>query len=155
MTNLQQDAELLAVVEEVFNDKIPFNKVLGIRVQSLAYEHPVIRFDMDERLIGNYLRGNLHGGVISSVIDVTGGLAAFLGVQHKMRNEPLDKKIARFGKLGTIDLRVDYLRPGIGRWFEATGFVLRTGNKVAVSRIELKNDAGELIAVGTGAYVVA
>ena len=155
MTERQQDAELLTVIEEVFNQKIPFNQVLGLRVHSLDYDEPSIRFDMRPELVGNYMRGNLHGGVISSVIDVTGGLAAFLGIQHKMRDEPLPDKLDRFAKLGTIDLRVDYLRPGFGDWFEATGFILRTGNKVAVTRIELKNDKTELIATGTGAYVVA
>ncbi len=155
MTELQQDEELLKVIEEVFNDKIPFNQVLGLRVHSLDYDEPSIRFDMRPELVGNFMRGNLHGGVISSVIDVTGGLAAFLGVQHRMRDEPLQDKLDRFSKLGTIDLRIDYLRPGFGDWFETTGFILRTGNKVAVTRIELKNNEGDLIATGTGAYVVA
>ena len=52
-------------------------------------------------------------------------------------------------------MRVDYLRPGHGEWFEAKGTILRTGNKVAVTRMELHNDSGELIAIGTGAYTVA
>lgn len=155
MTEPEQDRELLSIIEEVFGRKIPFNQVLGLRVHSLAYDRPAIRFDMRPELVGNFMRGNLHGGVISSVIDVTGGLAAFLGVQHQLRDEPLAAKLERFGKLGTIDLRVDYLRPGFGAWFEAVGFILRTGNKVAVTRVELHNDGGELIATGTGAYVVS
>ena len=129
MTDQQQDAELLEIVADVFNEKIPFNKVLGLRVHSLDYSAPKLRFDMSPELVGNYLRVNLHGGVISSVIDVTGGLSAFLGLQKDMIDESLEKKIARFSKLGTIDLRVDYLRPGFGEWFEATGFVMRTGKK--------------------------
>ena len=56
--------------------------------------------------------------------------------------------------MGTIDLRVDYLRPGIGKHFIASSFILRAGNKVAVTRMELHNDNGEHIAVGTGAYLV-
>lgn len=155
MTNIEQDTELLKIIEEVFNQKIPFNRVLGLRVHSLDYDQPALRFDMRPELVGNFMRGSLHGGVISSVIDVTGGMAAFLGIQHKMRDEALERKLERFAKLGTIDLRVDYLRPGFGAWFEATGFILRTGNKVAVTRIELKNDQDELIATGTGAYVVS
>ena len=34
-------------------------------------------------------------------------------------------------------------------------YILRTGNKIAVTRIELNSDQNELIAVGTGSYVVA
>jgi uncharacterized protein (TIGR00369 family) len=78
-----------------------------------------------------------------------------MGIQEKISDRDLDAKLERFGRLGTIDLRVDYLRPGIGKSFMSTGYTLRTGNKVAVSRIELINDQDDLIAVGTGSYVVA
>lgn len=149
------EAKLLASIHEVFAEKIPFNKVLGLDVVSLADESPVLRFAMRPELVGNFIRGNLHGGVISSVIDVCGGLTAFLGLQKKLRDEPIEERLQRFARIGTIDMRVDYLRPGLGQWFEAKGTILRTGNKVAVTRMELHNDAGELIAIGTGAYTVA
>ena len=153
--NKDIEAKLLASIHEVFAEKIPFNKVLGLDVVSLANESPVLRFAMRPELVGNYMRGNLHGGVISSVIDVCGGLTAFLGLQKKLRDEPIEERLQRFARIGTIDMRVDYLRPGHGQWFEAKGTILRTGNKVAVTRMELHNDGGELIAIGTGAYTVA
>lgn len=149
------ETKLLASIHEVFAEKIPFNKVLGLDVVSLANESPVLRFAMRPELVGNYMRGNLHGGVISSVIDVCGGLTAFLGLQKKLRDEPVEERLQRFARIGTIDMRVDYLRPGLGAWFESKGYLLRTGNKVAVTRMELHNDTGELIAIGTGAYTVA
>ena len=149
------EAKLLASIHEIFAEKIPFNKVLGLDVVSLANESPVLRFAMRPELVGNYMRGNLHGGVISSVIDVCGGLTAFLGLQKKLRDEPVEERLQRFARIGTIDMRVDYLRPGLGEWFESKGYLLRTGNKVAVTRMELHNDSGELIAIGTGAYTVA
>lgn len=147
--------EWLERIREIFDNKIPFNQVLGLQVHSLDMDRPKIRFDMREALVGNYIKGSLHGGVISAVIDVTGGLAAFMGLQKKLAGEPVDVKLEKFSKLGTIDLRIDYLRPGLGQKFEATGYILRTGNKVAVARIELKNETDQLIAVGTGAYVIA
>jgi uncharacterized protein (TIGR00369 family) len=61
---------------------------------------------------------------------------------------------ARIARIGTIDMRVDYLRPGRGRQFQSGGKIMRTGRKVAVTRMELKNQDGVLIAVGTGAYIV-
>jgi uncharacterized protein (TIGR00369 family) len=149
------DRDWRALIKDIFENKLPFNRVLGIEVLSLEDGTPRLGIRMRDALVGNYMRGSLHGGVISAVIDVTGGLAAFLSLQQKIGPEPLDLKIERFGKLGTIDLRVDYLRPGLGRRFVSIGHVLRTGNKVAVTRIELKNDAEQLIAVGTGAYVIA
>lgn len=155
MNMSKSDQELLAAIKHAFDELIPFNKVLGTRIQSIEEGRPTVRFEMREELIGNYLRGNLHGGVISGVMDATGGLTAFLGAQERMNHESLEVRKEQFGKLGTIDLRIDYLRPGLGKWFDATGHILRAGNKIAVVRIELHNDQGEMIAVGTGAYVVA
>jgi uncharacterized protein (TIGR00369 family) len=155
MVSVDAKEKWLERIRDIFDHKIPFNKVLGLRVHALNMDRPKIRFAMHDALVGNYIRGTLHGGVISAVIDVTGGLSAFMGLQKKLAGEPLETKLEKFRKLGTIDLRIDYLRPGIGKMFEATGYVLRTGHKVAVTRIELKNETGQLIAVGTGAYVIA
>ena len=73
----KSDQELLAAIKHAFDELIPFNKVLGTRIQSIEEGRPTVRFEMREELIGNYLRGNLHGGVISGVMDATGGLTAF------------------------------------------------------------------------------
>lgn len=155
-----QDAEadetqLLAIIRESFVERMPFNRILGIDVLSLHHDRPELRFEMRPELVGNYVRNILHGGVISAVLDVTGGLVAFLGVQQKLKGKPVAEIIERFSRISTIDLRVDYLRPGLGDWFVARGFPLRTGNKVAVTRMELYNHREELIAVGTAAYTVS
>lgn len=155
LSGASDEKDLFAVIKDVFTARIPFNKVLGLDVSALSYERVEIVFDMRDELIGNYMRGTLHGGVISSVIDVTGGLAAFMGLQRRMADKSLEAKLARFGRLGTIDLRVDYLRPGWGQSFVCSGYTLRTGNKVAVTRIEMHNNRQDLIAVGTGSYIVA
>lgn len=149
------NTELLSAIQSIFEEKIPFNKVIGLKIESLDPDNPRIRFTMREELIGNYHHGILHGGVTATVLDVAGGLVAFLAMQQQNDEESLDSKLSRFGRLGTIDLRVDYLRPGLGHWFEATGHIMRLGKKVAVTRVELHSDKGKLIAVGTGAYTVS
>lgn len=146
-------AEALARIHEIFSN-LPFNRLLGLNIVSLDHDRPTLRFDMRPELIGNTHQGILHGGVTSAVLDVTGGLVAFSGLVKNLAGIPVEDRMLRFSKIGTIDLRIDYLRPGKGKWFQATGFSLRTGNKVAVARMELHNDGGELIAVGTGAYLV-
>ena len=84
MDSCTNDEEFVSAVNEMFSEKIPFNKVLGLKVESISYERVRVSFQMRDELMGNYKRGMLHGGVISSVIDVTGGLAALMGVQEKM-----------------------------------------------------------------------
>ena len=146
--------KLLQLLKEITEEKIPFNKLIGMKIETLDLDKIGIRFEMRPELVGNFTRGNLHGGVISSVLDVTGGMVAWTGIMKKMEGQSFDEISERFNKIGTIDIRVDYLRPGLGEYFIATGSTLRTGNKVSVSRMELHNDKGILIAVGTGTYVV-
>ena len=106
--------ELLSTLENVFCQLIPFNKVLGARLESIQDGQPTVIFEMRPDLVGNYIRGTLHGGVISAVLDATGGLTAFLGVQERFGHDSIESCMDQFCKLGTIDFRVDYLRPGTG-----------------------------------------
>ncbi len=154
-SEMPEDEELFSRIHEIFSHRIPFNRVLGLEIRSISHRGCEVAFRMRDELIGNYVRGTLHGGVISSVIDVTGGLTAFLGLQKFIRHGSLEEKLRRFAQLGTIDLRVDYLRPGRGEEFVAKGRTLRTGRRIAVSRVEVTNESDESIAVGTGAYVIA
>jgi len=66
----------------------------------------------------------------------------------------VDSVLNQFSKVGTIDLRVDYLRPGRGGVFTAAANIMRSGRKVAVTRMALHNEEDTLIAVGTGTYIV-
>ena len=146
--------ELQILLKEVIEERIPFNRVLGLSVESFEMDQIQIRIGMRPELVGNFLRGNLHGGVISSILDVVGGMVAWLGVMKKMKDCPLEEMTERFSRVGTIDLRVDYLRPGLGDFFIGTGSIIRAGNKVTVVRMELHNNEGQMIAVGTGTYIV-
>ncbi|QTA89879.1 thioesterase family protein [Desulfonema magnum] len=147
-------SNLLNVLREVYEDKLPFNKHLGIQVVSLEADGVCVRINMKEDFIGNFAKGILHGGVISAVIDLTGGMMASMGILKKMEGRSSDEIIARLTRVGTIDLRVDYLRGGRGKYFLTNASILRTGNKVAVTRTEFRNDKDLLIAAGTGTYMV-
>ncbi|MDX1432920.1 MAG: thioesterase family protein [Gammaproteobacteria bacterium] len=141
------------VVRDLFS-KIPFNRVLGLEIQELSDEHARIGFRMRDELVGNYARNILHGGVISATLDVTGGLMAFVGVANRVRTSSLEEKMERFSRLGTIDMRVDYLLPGAGEYFVATARTIRSGNRIAVIYSELHNDSDELVASAPCTYLV-
>lgn len=148
-------ATLFDFLRRLYEEQLPFNRVLGLEVRSLGEKQVQVAIPMQERLVGNYRYGILHGGVISAVVDATGGLAATAGVLKQLVGQPMDRIAERVARIGTIDLRVDYLRPGKGAAFVANGVIMRTGSKVAVARMEMHNDAGVLIAVGTGTYIVS
>ena len=109
---------------------------------------------MKPELIGNVAHSILHGGVTASMLDVAGALIVFNQVLENMEVVTQDSVMKKIQNLGTIDLRVDYLRPGRGELFTATATVIRAGNKVAVARMELHNEKGDHIAFGTGTYMV-
>ena len=146
--------EKLDYLREMYEKLIPFDRLLGIEIETLTPTDIKVRIDMREELIGNFTRGMLHGGVISSVLDLTGVIIASVELVKQLENADPDEVARRVARVGTIDLRVDYLRAGKGIYFTASGTVLRKGNKVAVIRTELCNDQNLLIAAGTGTYLV-
>ncbi len=135
-------------LRELFEESVPFNRVLGLKVESFDPKAPQLRFDMKPELIGNPTRGILHGGVISAALDVMAGFS----IHAAMLDQDKAEESGGFPKMGTIDLRIDYLRPGRGKYFIATGRVARLGSRVAVTHMELVNDEGEQIATGSAAY---
>lgn len=139
------DPERFALIRRMMEEQVPFNKVLGLRIDEAAEGKARLSFDFRPELVGNFVMGILHGGVIASVLDVAGGLAvvASYAVQEPMHG------------LGTVDLRVDYLRPGKGRHFVVTAETVRPGRRLAATRMELHNDEDVLIAMGTGMYRIS
>jgi len=148
------NTKIYECMKEVFETNTPFSNFLGVKVLLDDAQNPYLRLDMQPHCIGNYMQSILHGGVISSLLDIMGAIVAVEGVISRMADEPKENIMKKFEKLGTIDMRVDYLRPGRGAFFIATGEAMRTGNKVSVVRTKLKNNENTLIAAGTGTYMV-
>lgn len=155
MTKLSQffEPEFSAPLRDFFETQIPFNQLLGLHIASIEPSEVRGSLRMRPELIGHFAHQRLHGGVISATLDAMAGIAIMAAIGARHMDESPQSRLQRFGKLGTIDLRIDYLRPGRGQRFSATATLLRSGNKVAVVRSELHNEAGVLIAVGTGTYL--
>ncbi len=144
----------LAAIGELMVNKIPFNHHLGFEFDSVSDDLCIIHFAMKPELVGNYFQGILHGGVISAALDMVGGTMAAVGVLNDNPATHISKLKNKLSKLSTIDIRVDYLRPGKGKMFYAKARLLRTGSKIAVVRMELVNEQEMQIAVATGTYLV-
>lgn len=133
---------------------IPFNRTLGLELNKLEAEFVSMSFKMQEELIGNFLYGILHGGVISSVLDMAGGMACMSAKMHKDSDLPINELIGIISKCSTIDLQISYLRPGKGELFIANAWLLKSGNKISFARMELLNEEETLIATGNGTYLL-
>jgi uncharacterized protein (TIGR00369 family) len=150
-----EQARLDAALTELFEQQIRFNQVLGLKLLGHTDKGPSLRFEMRPDLIGHHLYGRLHGGVISAALDAMGGLALMWAIAEKHPDEAAAQVMHRYAKLGTIDLRVDYLRPGLGKHFVANAEVLRLGGRVGTTQMRLVNDDGTLIATAAAAYMVS
>lgn len=149
------DDEFVEGLRSIFEEKIVFNQVLGLKITSLQPQRVTARIEMRPELIGHYSHNRLHGGVISAGLDAMGGLAVMAAIGARHMDESPQQRLQRFGKLGTIDLRIDYLRPGIGEHFELRAEVMRLGSRVASTRMEFLGADGKLLSTGAGAYIVS
>ena len=149
------EPEFIAGLKEIFEERIVFNRLLGLKITGVSGDAVTATIAMKPELVGHFQHNRLHGGVISATLDALGGLAAMaaIGARH-MEAEPAHR-LQRFMKLGTIDLRIDYLRPAVGDHFDLRAQVLRLGSRVATVRMEFLGADGKLLSTGAGAYIIS
>lgn len=153
---VQFEPEFVQALVELFEQKIVFNQHIGLKLDEIRPERVVGHIDMRPELIGHYAHHRLHGGVISSAMDSMGGLAVLAAMAARHMDDNVEQRMHRFAKLGTIDLRVDYLRPAVGSVrFGISAETLRLGSRVASTRMEFHAADGTLLAVGSAAYIVS
>jgi len=116
----------------------PFNAFLDLEVVTADPEEKevVMRLKMRpefERLAGT---GQWHGGPIAAAIDTVGDYALAM-----LSGKPLP----------TINLRVDYLRPGKDT-LTLVARIRRSGKTVGVVDVDVLDEAGEPVAIGRANY---
>jgi uncharacterized protein (TIGR00369 family) len=153
----EDEAAYMELVRRLMEEVIPFNAYLGLSILDLGRGHASMLMPFAPHLIGNPAVPALHGGTLSALADTAGGASVFASIR------PGDA-------VSTIDLRIDYLRPGAPLDTVAEAEVVRLGNRVGVARIRLwqhsdvANDSPEvtvgedgdrrLIAEATGVYAI-
>ena len=142
-------------MHSLWEHRISFNQLLRLKVLSLNPADVQMRLDMRPELVGHYAYGRLHGGVISATLDALGGMALMVAMGEKHCDESADQVMHRFGRMGTIDLRVDFLRQGIGHHFIGHAEVTRLGGRIGSTQMRLLNDQGTLIATAAASFVVS
>ncbi len=130
-----------AVLVQLMEEMIPFNRFLGLKV--LHVERGLVRIQIPFRdeLVGDFMRPALHGGVLSTIIDVAGGFAVWTHLDSER------------GRVSTIDLRVDYLRPGRLTTITAEARVVRAGKRVGVVDVRVFHPDAEDVTIATGKAV--
>lgn len=133
-----QDRDWYAAIQSFFEEKIAFDRYLGMRVLDVRRGEVEFLLPYREEFLGDPFRPALHGGVVATLIDAAAGAAALSTLP--------------FGSLcSTLDMRVDYLLPGRPEELRAQAKVIRSGNSVAVVNVEV-TQASDLIATGRAVF---
>jgi uncharacterized protein (TIGR00369 family) len=125
----------------MMQDVVPFNRYLGMRGESASEGRCVLVLPVRGELVGDPRRPAIHGGVLSSLIDTAGGVAAWSALGD-------DETVS------TVDLRIDYLEPaGLSGDLRAEAELVRKGGRVCHVRMSVTQ--GEvLVAEGRGVYSI-
>jgi len=120
-------------------DRSPFIAFMGLKVLSLDHDKSILiaRMPLRPELERRPGTRQFHGGPIASFIDVVGDFAIGMLVG---------------GGVPTINLRIDYLRPAVGYYVDASAVVRRAGRSTAVIDIDVCDPDGKLLAIGRGLY---
>lgn len=119
--------------------RCPFHETL--RVEAISADdgtgEVAVRLPFRPELSALYGGGMFHGGVIASLIDLTGHATVALQATKVVP---------------TIDLRIDYLKPAVGAYLVATGRPLRVGRAIGRADITVTDPTGTIVAVGRGTF---
>jgi uncharacterized protein (TIGR00369 family) len=150
--HLVLEPDYIAALSEIYEEKIVFNQWMGLKVLSIKPKGIEASLTMKPELVGHFAYHRIHGGVISAVLDAMGSLAVMAAMGAKYKHEPLATRLARFAGHSTIDLRIDFLRPGIGDTFTIRAAAVRVGARLGNARMEFCGADGKLLSTGTAAY---
>jgi uncharacterized protein (TIGR00369 family) len=134
----------LLILRRVVEELIPFNKFLGVRVVLMEPGRVELEIPWRDELIGDPVKAAIHGGVISSLADAAGGFAVWSALEHPA------------ARVSTIDLRIDYLRPGRCEALLAEAVAVRVGRTVGATDMRLFHASSRdaLVATGKGVYAI-
>lgn len=133
----------LEVLRQVCEEFIPFNKWLGMKVEHMERGRVTTSIPWRPEIVGDPTVPALHGGVIGAVADATGGMAVW---------SLLDNPASR---VSTVDMRVDYLRPGKQEKLIAESHVVRLGTRLGWADVCLYHPGREADPIATARAVYA
>ncbi|WP_112311778.1 PaaI family thioesterase [Pseudogemmobacter bohemicus] len=135
--------------------RIPYLGFLGIRFDTAGAELTAVLPYSDD-LIGNPLIPALHGGVTAAFLEVTAITGLVWTGLHQGRIPPSALTVENLPALPkTIDITVDYLRPGQAEDAFARARINRSGRRYASVHVEAwQEDPQRLFAQGTGHFLM-
>ena len=123
-------------LRRIRNEQNSFGNLVGVRIEEIreGYARSVldVRADLSNPI------GSLHGGVLFTIADITGGSAA----------------VSHGEQVTTVDADIRYLRPGIGvKRIVCEAEEIKKGKTLFVYLIDVRDQDGTLLTAGTFTYM--
>jgi len=122
-----------------FVDRSPFNRWLGMEVESADEQGIVLTIKWREELISSPERRSTHGGVLATLVDAAGDYAVALKVGYPVP---------------TMDMRVDYHRMAGPGDLRVEGRVVHMSKRYATAEGRVMDMEGRLVASGRALYLL-
>jgi len=131
----------VAEIEQFFVEELPFFESLDFAIESVDDGVGVVRFRYDEKWTRPF--GVINGGTLMALADV----AAYVAIFSRMGIVPLAV---------TNELKMNFLRPAVGRDVLARAELLKVGRRVAYAVVDvfMNDEPDRLVAHATTSYVL-
>ncbi len=131
------------IYKNIIENLIPLHPFLGLKVEKISDGFVLVKIAFRPELVGDPRAQSIHGGIIATAMDAAGGAAAMTTL------------VSFEDRISTIDMRVDFLRPGKPLDLLVEGEIVRSGNRIVVTRmLAYQQDKQHLVAEGKGVYNV-
>jgi uncharacterized protein (TIGR00369 family) len=117
----------------------PFHQLIGIRLVRIHRDGVTIDCKLRPELLN--ASGVLHGGVTATLADAAVGMA-------------ITQRVGRNGAATTVEMKLNYLRPVSGRKITARARLLRMGSTLCIGRVDMFDDAKELVSTALVTYML-
>lgn len=118
------------------NQKNAFGNLVGVKIVEIREGYARTELEIRPELMNPV--DSVHGGVLFTMIDITGGSAA----------------VSHGENVTTVDADIRYLRPGIGvNRLVCEAEEIKKGRQLLVYRVDVKDERGNILAAGTVTYM--
>jgi uncharacterized protein (TIGR00369 family) len=118
---------------------IGFRNLIGLEAKELSDGFALMELTIGPQHLNS--GGSLHGGVLATMIDHTGGIAGCFCT-----------KTGRGKKAVTLSLTTSFLAGAAGGKVTAIGRKRPGGKRIFVSTVEVTDESGRLLAIGEATY---
>lgn len=123
-------------LRKVRNQKNAFRNLVGVKIVEIREGYARTELEIRPQLLNPI--GSVHGGVLFTMIDITGGSAA----------------VSHGDNVTTVDADIRYLRPGIGmKKIVCEAEEIKCGKRLLVYRLDVMDERKQILATGTATYM--